>query len=230
MKVKNLRLGVSVALMLTPALAWSYIPDPQFILARMMKAREGLKTIELVAEIKDAQKPNVLQETLRLDFVNGRYSVSINEAEGAVHALKTDKLTELKGLGQAWIEMAYDPSEFRSREALQVNNVWPEKVETKLIRDSGKVYWSWGEDRQIRIEKDQFVWAGFSDDKKNEILVREQARFPRVIAVRIAGQDRFTYTLKGFKINTPMKWNSVSNVNPPEAPQSSVKEWVELVR
>jgi hypothetical protein len=225
----------SIALLIgifTATSALAYIPPPQFILDRVLKSREGLKSLELVADVVDVQRNVRFRETLRLDFVGGRFWTVTTDDAGTLSSSKFGKLTELQGMGQAWIEIGIDPSQYRFREALQQHDVWPtDKTEPKLVRDGTKISWAWGEsDHEIRIQKDHFVWAGYTDNKKNELQVKDQARFPRVIAIKERGQDKFQYTLRGFKINAPVKWNT-TNLVPPQGPLvDSIKDWVDLVR
>lgn len=222
---------VLLSLLIAPLSSFAYVPPSSFILERMMKGRDGLKSLELVAEVKDLQRNVAFNETLRLDFIGGRYWTVVTEPEGAVAASHFAKLSELRPLGQAWIELGYEPIEYRVREALQRNNLVPgEKVETRLVREDNKVRWAWGNDNQLLVEKDAFVWAGFKDDDRNEILVRDQARFARLIVIRSKGQERYQYTLKGFKINAPVKWNTQNLVPAQGALVDPVREWVELVR
>lgn len=220
-----------IALLSGPVSSFAYVPPAHFVLDRMMKGRDGLKSLELVSEVRDLKNNAVFNETLRLDFVGGRYWAVITEPSGALAASHFAKLSELRPLGSAWIEMGYEPIEYRFREALQRFEVWPtDKIENRLVRDAGKVRWAWGKDNQIEVEKDQFVWAGFKDDDKNELQVLDQARFPRVVVIKNRGTDAYQYTLKGFKINPPVKWNTSQLVPAQGALLDPVREWMELVR
>ena len=85
--------------------ALAYIPPPHFILDRVLKSREGLKALELVGEVSDVQRNAHFRETLRLDFIGGRFWSVLTDDAGVLSSSKFGKLSELQGMGQAWIEI-----------------------------------------------------------------------------------------------------------------------------
>jgi hypothetical protein len=220
-----------MASILTTQLAFAYIPPASFILERTLKAREGLKALEMVFEVQDLARNQKFNETLRLDFLTGRFWSVVTEPEGALSLSKFGSIRDLNPLGRSWITFAYEPSETRFREWAGSLKLWPtDKTETKLVREDGRVRWAWGLDQQLGIEKDLFVFGGYQDSSKNKISVKDQARFPRVILFQSRGTDRFTATLRSFKINTPVKWNTQQPVAPQGVLADAVSEWVDLVR
>lgn len=218
--------------------ASAYVPPAKFILDRTLKGRDGLKTLEMGFEIEDVSRVSRFQETLRLDFMTAKFWSTTTDAQGGLMSSASGSFKDLKPMGRAWVVLAYDPSESRFREWSQPLQLWPtEKTEVRLTRDLGKAYWSWGKDAQVQIQKDQFQFGGFTDSQMNQLLVKDQARFPRVIVLRkkpssstAVAQERFIATLKSFKINPQNKWIQQQPIAPHGAQVDSVQEWVELVR
>ncbi len=227
-------LGLLFGVMLVDATAQAFVPPADFILERTLKAREGLKSLELIAEIQDKVRQTTVQETLRLDFIGGRFWTVVTGSEGALALSRFGRLGELQDSAKAWIVLAYDPQEDRVRSILQkVASMKPSADSengTRLVRVDKKIFWSWGTPGKVFIEKDQFVWAGTELETGLSVMVREQARFPRVISVKRDGQERFVYTLRQFKLNTPVKWNTQQQVEPQGTEVETVQDWVQLVR
>jgi hypothetical protein len=229
-----------VGLLLFGALSMSeavaYSPPPAFILARALKDRKGLRSIEWSARITDTKSQAVFKEHLRVDFPSGRilatYSGPSDEPWGSHEA----DPSSLSRLGRFWITVGLDPSGARVRSALSELGVLPdEATESKLIRIGKSVTWGWGGEMRILFGKDSFLPTGYfsrpdpgteSVQTENFVLSGNQLQVPKTVVVT-TGTSSYRFEIRSVKVDVP---NKVAPAAQGKSDHALVKGWVTLVR
>ncbi len=216
--------------------AVAYSPPPAFILARSIKDRKGLRSIEWSARITDTKSQAFFKEQLRVEFPSGRliatYSGPSDEPLGSHEA---DPST-LSRLGRFWITVGLDPNGARVRSALSELGVLPEEnLESKLIRIGKSIAWGWGEQQRVLFGKDTFLPTGYfsrtdagleSVQVESFMLSGNQLQVPKTVDVS-SGANTYRFEIRSVKVDVSNKSASASQGRPEN---TSVKGWVTLVR
>ena len=216
--------------------AFAYVPPPSFILARSIKDRKGLRSLEWTARITDTKSQIAFREHLRIDFPSGRavahYYGPADETWGT-HEVDPSTLSRL---GRFWITVGLDPNGGRVRSALSTLGVLPEETtESKLIRTGKSIAWGWGEQARVLFGKDSFLPTGYFNPSdsgsesiqfENFMLAGNQLQVPKGVVVS-AGASTYRFEIRSVKVDVPAKSTAT---HPGKIEPSTVKGWVTLVR
>ncbi len=216
--------------------ASAYTPPPSFILARSIKDRKGLRSIEWTARITDTKSQVTFKEQLRIEYPSGRlfasYSGPSDEPWGSHEA---DPST-LSRLGRFWITAGLDPNGARVKSALSELGVLPEESsESKLTRVGKSIAWTWGEQSRVLFAKDSFLPIGYSSrpDAGSEsiqvesfMLAGNQLQVPKGVQVT-AGSASYRFEVRSVKVDVP---NKSAPFSQGKTDNAWVKGWVTLVR
>jgi len=206
--MKNLLLMIGFLGLLPTANA--YIPPATYILNRIVQSHEHFKTIELDGVVTDLRTHQIFREVARIDFLSGKIQLMYLNETGSVIGDGHVKLNEIHPYGLAWYGVGLDSNAARVRGDLQALGITiKDEMGSKLTRLVGRPVWDIGETAILRVEKDQFAFAGLMENSNNEIQVLEFTGggipLPRILKFKKDGTDLFSYEMKSFRINIPYK-------------------------
>ncbi len=232
------RSGIWLSLGVFLSLSSAATPIPaSFVLNHALKNHEGLKSILVEGKITDLRSSETFRETLKIDFLSGKVSVSYHGgAQDESWGGFDTQLKSVHRLGKFWLGLGLDPNGARFKDALSELNLVPkENEETKLSRIGTQVTWSYGDDSEVDFLKDEFVPVHYRSEKgagADEVFISDfvptdlDLKVPKKLMVKLKDKDAYRFELTDFKVNqTVIKGQQSHPVT-----QATAKEWLMLVR
>jgi hypothetical protein len=227
--MKKLFIAICLGFCFFATSASAYSPPAPFILGKVLKEREKLKTVELEGRFSSPTSNGWIKESLRIDFTTGKVIAIYSSEAGESLGAKVTKVQDLSVMGRAWIGIGLDPFGNRMRVTLEDLGVYPEEDTSVSIDFVGSnPVWVWGKTSRLKILKDEFLFAGYQSADQNIEVTAFTAktggvRLPKTVVLE---KSNFTYELKGFRLNAAVK--ASQGLTPIHS--EAVREWVELVR
>ena len=232
MKMKIIVL-MGVVLQFTTAQVQAHLLPANFVLNKMVKDRATLKNIEIEGIITDVSGEQRFKEISKVDFLSGKMDTVFFTDSGEKIGEKTGKITALHPLGLAWFGVGFCSNGVKVKSFLeQLGITFPEGAEVRLKRIDARPVWEMGETSLLKIEKDQFWFAGFELNHFASFEVEKWTtvngvHVPKNIRFKKDGKVKFNYELTTAKVNQTnleMKATAIEHQNKP-----LTQEWIELV-
>jgi hypothetical protein len=223
----------SLLSLVVTATSFAYPLTATYILNKMVKGHEHVRTIEMEGKISDVKNQVTFHEVTHIDFASGKiHSLYTNEA-GEVLSEKNSKLLESHPLGLAWFGLAGDSNVNQVQTILaQLGITAKDDSKVSLTRIQMRPVFEIGETATVKIDKDEFLFSGYQNDAKDALEVETfstggAVKLPKTITFKKMDVVIFTYELKAFKLNTPFKNNQKNAVVRAVSP--AIQSWNDLV-